>query len=242
VNGELRAFCSSRANTFRKYPFRQGSSEDVTLDEFAAIFHPATGAIWKFQQQSLAEYVVKEGGQWKAKDPAKKPQVTEDLLKFLNRSESISNVFYPGGATQPQLNYVLRPQLDPLLKDMAVELEIEGQVSQLTVFQKPFTWPSQPGAKTTGAVARLRSTTTKLGFAFASRPGIWGIFRVLQDAEPREEKAKSVIWKNTSGGVGRPEPIQPAPVQLEIVQFPGGQDVFNPRYWEGLRCPSVAVQ
>jgi len=31
------------------------------------------------------------------------------------------------------------------------------------------------------------------------------------------------------------------PVQLDIVDFPRGQDVFNPKFWDGLRCPSVAV-
>jgi hypothetical protein len=166
--------------------------------------------------------------------------VTKELLDFLNGAESITNVFYPNGATQPQFTYILRPQLDPRLKDAAVELDIDGQVNQLTVFQKPFTWPSPPGTKTTGAVARLRST---ISVAFASRGGVWGIFRVFGDAEPRALNSKPVIWTKTSGGVGRPEPIQPAPVQLEIVQFPGNQDVLNPKYWEGLQpCPRVAVQ
>ena len=59
---------------------------------------------------------------------------------------------------------------------------------------------------------------------------------------PRDLNAKLVEWKYTSSGVGRREPIEPAPVQLEIVGFPGGQDVFNPKFWEGLRCPAVAVQ
>ena len=240
VNGALRSFCNTHANTFRKYPFRSTSTEDVTLEEFASVFHPVSGAIWKFQQQSLADYVVKEGGLWKPKDPAKKPQVTKELIDFLNSAESVANVFYPNGATQPHLTYILRPQLDALPKDSAVELEIDGQVNQLTVFQKPFTWPSPPGIKSTGAVARLRTT---ISFAFASRDGVWGVFRILGDAEPRPLNSKLVVWKYTTGGMGRREPIQPAPVQVEIVQFPGNQDVFNPRYWEVLQqCPKVAVQ
>ena len=181
-----------------------------------------TGAIWKFQQQSLAELAVKEGSLWKPKDPAKKPQVTPEMLAFLNRAQSITDVFYPGGATQPQFTYTLRPQLDHRLKEFTLELEIDGQPYQLTVLRKAFNWPPPPGTKNVGAVARLRSTTSNVGFAFASRGGIWGIFRILGDAEPRELNARLVEWKNTSGGVGRPEPITPAPVQLEIVGFPGG--------------------
>jgi hypothetical protein len=52
-------------------------------------------------------------------------------------------------------------------------------------------------------------------------------------------KEKIVEW--TKGGVGRLEPIQP-PVRLEIAEFPGGVDVFNPKFFEGLRCPARAVQ
>jgi hypothetical protein len=63
----------------------------------------------------------------------------------------------------------------------------------------------------------------------------------LGDAEPRDLDSKLVEWRYTSSGVGRREPIDPAPVHLEIVE-PRGQDVFNPKFWDGLRCPSAAVQ
>ena len=241
-NNDLRNLCSSLGNTLRKYPFQSLSADDASLEEFAGIFHPATGAIWQFQQKSLAELTAKEGSIWKAKDPAKKPKVTPELLAFLNRAQSIADAFYPGGATQAHLTYTLRPQLDPRLKESSLELEIDGQPYQLTVLRKAFNWPPPPGTKNVGAVGRLRSTTSNVGIAFASRGGIWGIFRILGDAEPRELGARLVEWKNTSGGVGRPEAITPAPVQLEIVGFPGGQDVFNPKFWQGLRCPSTAVQ
>jgi hypothetical protein len=241
ANGELHTFCTSQRNILRKYPFQSSSTDDASLEEFAGIFQPVTGAIWKFQQQSLAELTVKEGSLWKAKDPTRKPQVTPELLSFLNRAQAVADVFYPGGATQPHFAYTLRPSLDKSLNEFNLELEIDGQPYQLTVLRHDFNWPPPPGTKNIGAVARLRSTTSKVGLAFASRGGIWGIFRILGDAEPRELNANQVIWKNTSGGVGRPEPITPAPVQAEIVGFPGGQDVFNPKYWEGLRCPTVAV-
>jgi type VI secretion system protein ImpL len=241
VNGELRAFCTSQANTLRKYPFRP-SNDDASMEDFAGMFQPLTGAIWRFQQQSLAELTVKEGSLWKPKDPAKKPQITQAMLDFLNRAQAVTDVFYPAGATQPHFTYTLRPNLDKSLKEFNLELEIDGQPYQLTVLRHDFSWPPPPGAKNVGAVARLRSTVSNVAFAFASRGGIWGIFRILGDAEPRDLNAKAVEWKNTSGGVGRPEPITPAPVQAEIVGFPGGQDVFNPKFWNGLRCPSVAVQ
>jgi type VI secretion system protein ImpL len=241
VNGDLHNFCFSQRTTFHKYPFQSSSSDDVSLNELAGFLQPASGAVWKFVQQSLGDLVVKEGSQWKPKDPSKKPQVTPELLAFLNRVQSAADVFYSGGASQPQLIYTLRPKLDPSFKDTILELEIDGKAyAWTTSLQKQFVWPAPPGTPTPGAVARLK--TAGPSFPFASRPGIWGIFKILGDAEERELGAKVVVWKYGSGGVGRKELIQPAPVELEIVNFPGNVDVFNPKFWVGFQCPASAVQ
>ena len=106
----------------------------------------------------MADYTVKEGGLWKSKDPAKKPQVTQGMLEFLNRAQSIANVFYPGGAAQPQFTYTLRPKLDSRLKGFTLELEIDGLAHQwVTGVQHQFSWPPAPGAKNAGAVVRLQN-------------------------------------------------------------------------------------
>jgi type VI protein secretion system component VasK len=241
INGELHNFCASERSTLRKYPFQATATDDATLDEFGALFDPMRGGVWKFVQQALGDLVVKEGAQWKPKDPSKKPQVTPELLAFLTRAQSVTDVFYPAGP-QPQFNYTFRPKLDSRLKEFTLEVDVDGRPFQFTTpLQHQFSWPAPPGTKETGAVARLRSTSN-VAIAFASRGGVWGIFRILNDAEPREIGAKLVEWRYTSSGAGRREAISPAPVQLEIVNFPGGQDVFHPKFWEGLRCPATAVQ
>ncbi len=241
VNGQLHALCASLRNTLRKYPFQQSSPQDTSLGELASWFEPARGNIWKFQAQSLGELTVKDGSQWKPKDPAKKPQVIQEMLTFLNRAQAIADVFYPAGATQPQLTYTLRPKLDSSFGGSILEFEIDGHPYQWTSsLQKQFTWPAPPDTKTLGAIARIR--TGSVAFAFASRAGTWGIFRIMGDAEPRALSGKLVEWKYSRGGDGRLEPIQPAPVRLEIVEFPGGVDVFNPKFFDGLQCPAKAVQ
>jgi type VI secretion system protein ImpL len=241
ANGGLRTFCASERSTLRKYPFQSSSNEDATLQELAALLQPGSGAVWKLQQQSLADFVVKDGPQWKPKDPAKTPQVTPAMLMFLNTAQAAANAFYGAGGNQPQLVYAFRPKLDPSLKDTILDLEIDGTPHPWTnVIQKQFTWPASVEAQNAGAIARLRNGN--IGVAFASEGGVWGIFKILRDAEPRELNAKVVEWKYTSGGVGRRELITPAPVQLEIVGFPGGVDVFNPKFWSGFGCPNVAVQ
>ncbi|MBZ5584428.1 MAG: hypothetical protein LAQ30_19890, partial [Acidobacteriia bacterium] len=241
VNAGLRAFCASARTILRKYPFQPASAEDASIDDLSALFAPGTGAVWKFQAQSLADLAVKDGLQWKPKDPAKKPQAAPEMLGFLNRAQLIADAFYPQGATQPQLTYTLRPKLDSSFANSVLELDLDGRAYQWTTgLQKQFTWPSPAGTKDLGAVARIR--TGPVVFAFASRGGPWGIFRIMADAEPRPLGARTVEWKYVRGGTGRQEPIQPAPVRLEIVEFPGGADVFNPKFFEGLQCPVRAAQ
>ncbi|MGA8026475.1 MAG: type VI secretion system membrane subunit TssM [Bryobacteraceae bacterium] len=239
VNGQLRGLCVRVRNTLRKYPFSP-SGEDASLQEVSDLFGPGTGAVWKFQADSLGDFVVKDGKQWKAKDPTKKPQVTQEILTFLNRAQAIADAFYPVGANQPHFTYTLRPKLDASYKDDVLELEIDGQAYPWTTsIQKAFTWPS-PGTGKTGVIGRIKIGS--VAFPFASRGGIWGIFRVMGDAEPRPLDSKLVEWKYVRGGDGRMEPITPAPVRLEIVDFPGGVDLFNPKFFQGLQCPIKAVQ
>jgi type VI secretion system protein ImpL len=241
INSDLRTFCSGVAPMLRKYPFRTASQDDVLPEELTRAFGPGQG-FWKFAQQSLAELVVKEGSRWKAKDPAKKPQVTTEMLAFLNRAQEILDAFYAAGTPQPQLAFTLRPTLDRSFQDSVLELEVDGQNRPWTgSLQKPFSWPAASGTKDAGAEARVR-TSGNVVFVVASRPGVWGIFRIFSDAEDRQFGAKRVEWKYSSGGVGRRGLIKPAPVTLEIVSFPGDVDVFNPRFWVDLQCPKAAVQ
>jgi type VI secretion system protein ImpL len=241
VNNQLHAMCSQIRSTTQRYPFNDASSADASMQDLAGTFAPASGAIWKFQAQSLAEYTVKDGSQWKVKDPAKKPQVTSSMLAFLNHAQTVTDAFYPSGATQPQLIYILRPKLDSSFGTSTLEFDLDGRSYLWTSsLQKQFTWPPPPDARNLGAVAKVN--VGGLSFPFASRPGLWGIFRIMGDAEPRALGSKIVEWKYLTGGSGKPEPIQPAPVRVEFVQFPGGADVFNPRFFEGLQCPVAAVQ
>jgi type VI protein secretion system component VasK len=239
INGDLRILCSHLSKVLRKYPFQPLSKEDSSLAEVAAEFAPVNGEIWKFQAKSLGELTVKEGSLWKAKDPAKKPQLTQDLLDFLNRAQSITSAFYSASGAQIGFNYTLRPRLDSSFQSSILELEVDGQLHPWTTrLQKQFTWPAAAGA-TPGAIARIKGS---FAYPFENRSGSWGIFRMMGDAEPRQPMTKLVEWKYSRVGDGRPDPIQPAPVQLDIVEFPGGVDIFNPKFFQDFHCPPTAVQ
>ena len=238
TNGELRSLCGRIKNTLRKYPFQPKSPEDASLEELSGVFAPGSGAIWKFCGEALGELVVKEGSQWKPKDPSKKPQVTQELLAFLNHAQATTDAFFPPGATQPRFSFTVRPNLDAAFGDSTLELEIDGVRFPLSVLQKDFIWPS-PNTSNRGASARIRGS---FSYAFANRRGTWGIFRIMGDAEPRALLNKTVEWKFSQVGDGPKDPIEPGPVRLEIVRFPGGADVFNPKFYDGLQCPTKATQ
>jgi type VI secretion system protein ImpL len=237
INADLGKLCQTVGGTLRKYPFQISSRDDASLGELG-VFAPATGAIWKFEAQSLAELLVKDAQGWKVKDPSNKLAPTQDLLNFLNRAQAISDALYAGGVTSPHFGYIIRPRMDN--RDLTITLDVDGQHDEWTdSLQKRFTWPAAPG-KTPGASGRIR--TGAVSFGFASRDGIWGIFRIIGDAEPRSPSSGIVEWKYTRGkDGGRAEPLDP-PVRLEFVKTPGEIDVFSPKFLEDLRCPGKAVQ
>jgi type VI secretion system protein ImpL len=232
VNGELRAFCNSETRTLHKYPFQQDSPDDVGPSEFTGVLD----ALSQFQKSSLADFTVKDGI-WKAKDSATKLQVTAQMLAFLNRAEQVRQAFYATGVTQPQFTYTLRPNLDPRWNGYSLKLEINGQAHVWTTgLQHQFSWPNATDPRNSSAALGLHGP---VDLPIDSRPGAWGIFRIFGDAEPRELNDKHVEWKH--GGIGQPGKIDP-PVQLDIAGFPGEQDIFNPKFWEGFKCPPSAVQ
>jgi type VI protein secretion system component VasK len=239
INGELSKLCLAARATLGRFPFNSRSEQDAGLAEMAAIFAPAAGSVWKFQAAALSDLVTKDGGHWKVKDPAKKPQAAPEMVAFLNRAQELADAFYPGGAAQPQLTFTLLPKLDNAWKDWTLEMELNGSTQAFTSLRKQFSWPPPPAAREAGAVIRLRRSGVAV--TAASGPGLWGIFRVMAESEPRALGSRTVEWKWMRVPGGRREPLTP-PVQMEIVEFPGGADVFNPKFFEGMQCPARAVQ
>lgn len=241
VNGAARRFCGSIDSTLRKYPF-QPSTQEASLEEVAHLFAPGAGTVWKFEADNLADSVVKDGASWKAKDGAKVPPTAETLV-FLNRAQTLTDAFFPAGASQPQLRYTLRPKLDPAFQNVFVELDVDGQPFQWkNSIQHQFNWPAS-GGSVAGAVGRV-VTGDGVSFAFASYGGTWGVFHLMSEAQPRILGTKVVEWKYSRGGgrEDRPELIKPAPVRLEFVDLPGGADVFNPKFFADFQCSGKAVQ
>jgi type VI secretion system protein ImpL len=235
---EITAGLARLAATLRpmlaKYPFQRTSSKDVTLVEFNAAFAPANGSIWAFAK-TLGAAAVKDHGQWKAGDPAAKPQVAAGLLDFLNKAERITAAFYSEGGASAHLRYTLRAKPDA---GRTVRLEADGQSHEWSVvFQTPFSWPST----TADEGARLRVLLTPGGSVpIASYGGTWGIFRVMDSGEFAQSDSGTILWKYA--GEGRREAIEP-PVQMDVLGLvPAATGVFRRGFFEGLLIPSRATQ
>ena len=107
------------------------------------------------------------------------------------------------------------------------------------MLREQFSWPAP---SPTNAEAVGRSGARSLTSAFSTQQGPWAVFRLLGDADERPLGQKTFIWTATRGASGqRLEPLD-TPVRLNMVEFPGGFDVFNRKFYTDFRCPSAAAQ
>ncbi|MFL6449173.1 MAG: ImcF-related family protein [Bryobacteraceae bacterium] len=223
-----------------KYPFNRESLNDVTLEEFDTAFAPGTGAIWEFQSKILAEVVLRNQGQWNSPVPEKKPQASPELLTFLNQAQRITDAFYPSGAPPAHFNYALRPNLDAASQDWLFVWEADGKKQTWSKDyrrQAPFAWPAAKDIERGGKLGWGQGAPNVL----YSWGGLWGIFRVMDYAEPRTLGNKVIRWKYTALG-SRHEPIVPAPIDVELVDLPAGIDVFNRDLLGAFHLPQKALR
>jgi type VI secretion system protein ImpL len=238
LEADLAKFCTTLRPLLQKYPFNP-NGQDLALKDFSDYFAPQEGKLWKFQAGSLAELAVHEGTGWKA-NPAGKIKPSQELLDFLNRSQDITKAFYSDGGAAPRLVYSVRPKMDPN-SDQVIRLRIDGQEREFSAasqLRQRFVWPASPGAPA-GAVGRTGTRTSSAGFS--SHEGGWAVFKFFGDAETRPARNRLIEWKKGRGPSGNFEPIEP-PVRLEVVDFPGDVDVFNPSFLSGYGCPKKATQ
>jgi type VI secretion system protein ImpL len=244
TNAAAKTFCNSFQPLLKKYPFSPSAPEspvsEATLKDLQDYFAPDEGKIWKFQKSALVDLTTLDGKVWKPNPASQKLKPTQELLDFLNWAQQLRMAFFSDG-NSPHLTYSLRTVLASGSKQV-IQLTIDGQSHEFTAdhqLQHTFTWPAAAGVE---AKADGRSGTAGYTAGFDSHYGLWAAFRLFGDAIHREPGAVAIEWKETKGGTGRPQPLEP-PVQLEFVGgFPAGVDVFNPDFFKGFGCPLKAAQ
>jgi len=234
-NGELAQFCRAMSPILTKYPFGSASPVDATLNDVANGFAPMGGLVWKYVQQSGSDLVVRMGQEWQPNPALQGMRVAPELLAFLNRSQQLTGALFTESGIK--VRYVLRPVPG---QSITIRLTLDGdELNSRNPLQKTFYWPAAAGAKA-GADGTVEAGG---GFStgFGHFDGIWGVFKLFQNADERPNGKGVVQWSEIRGrGVAVPQKLNP-PAKIELVELPGGVDLFNPRFFDALQCPARAV-
>jgi type VI secretion system protein ImpL len=175
---EVLPFC--RRATASRYPFVRGTTQDVTLDDFARLFGPG-GLLDAFFQKYLSPFVETAASTWQWRPVGdsslgSSPQV----LREFQRAAEIKEAFFGAGAT-PSVKFQLRPiSMDSSIERFALDLDGQ-QVSYSHGPARPtaLVWPGPGGA---GQVTIEMSPPAATGRSAQTLIGPWAWFRLLDDA------------------------------------------------------------
>ncbi len=236
LNAKGRSLCAQFGVLMRKYPFRPEATAEATLAEVAAIFQPGTGALWSFYNQSLREYLVRQGEQFVA-NPASKIRLNPAFVRFFNRAASFSEALYPGGSAQAKLAYNVTLRLPAGMQSISLMVDNQmltaGRGGAATL---GFIWPGS-GAQQVRLVGRFGGSPP---LTFASYQGLWAVFRFFGDAD-RSRTAGNVTsleWVPKQGRAAQPMRLpdgSPLTVRFEVQS---SAPVFQKGYLSGLACVS----
>jgi type VI protein secretion system component VasK len=163
-------------------------------------------------------------------------------VAVFNRLAGISEALFQGGGSQPQMRFTLKLQAGENIQSVTMALHGETLMASAgqAAVEKTFLWPgSAPRARVD---ARAGST---ISFSFE---GLWAVFQMMGDAEPRAPLARFIELRRIRGGRRAVAEEVPGPdgrpivVKLEVVELPVGGDAFHPTFFTNLVCPSRATQ
>jgi len=235
-NDDLKKFCADMRPILAKYPFNPMSLTDATLNDLESGFSPVKGHVSKYIQTSGSDLWVKTPpAGWGPNTALQGMTVSPELRLFLERSQQLSGTLFADNGNLRQLQYVLRS----VRQNVVFHLVIDGndKLHSPDLLQKTFEWPAPSGARP-GAEGVFDEGA---GGGFGQYPGLWGVFHLFQNADERALEAKDITWSETRGrGEAIPQKLKQTP-KIQVVTFPGGVDLFNPKFFDALKCPARAV-
>lgn len=207
-------WCTAVARPFSaslrgRYPYdREG--QDAPLADFIAFYRPTTGILWGFYETTLARDIARVGAQFSPTSAegvgsAYGPQ----LISFLERSNAISEAFFPAGSAVPRVEFEVRVHPTPGVA--TTTLVVDDQRYEYRNGPEAWTrmhWPGEGDAL--GGSLRVR------GAAIDERvehSGEWGFFRLLDAGTARAlpaERGISVAFRVETQGVDVVIDIRPA--------------------------------
>ncbi len=240
INGKARAFCAAFADVANKFPFNAAANSEVSLQELNAIFRPREGKLWMFYEESLRNFIQKQGNNYQS-NPSAGLQMNPAFVNFFNNAARFSETMYPGGANEPNLRYSLQFQKSDLIREVTIALD--GQTAKLTGAEgaRAYTWPGS-GAHSVRLSGKVQGGSE---FEFQNFEGLWAVFHFFADADRREPagSAYNLDWVVRQGRQGRPLTVGDKEVTYRFtVDAGGGAPVFNKDFLSSLRCVPVAAR
>jgi type VI secretion system protein ImpL len=229
LNGAGKRLCEQFGQISGKYPFNPKSSEEVSIDQFNAVFAPKTGALWTFfDNNKMSQFIAKQGAKYQSTSSGT-VNINPAFLEFFNHAADVTETFFPAGSPSPKFAYTLKAMPSNL---EGVILKVGSETLSGMGQQKTFYWtgvPEQVVASTQG------------GDILGTFPGAWAIFHFVADAHAHG--SGSIIdleWVQQSNGrtIMLPDGKSKSyNFQLQV----NGWNPFGASGLAGMRCePHVA--
>ena len=225
------------------YPFQDGANE-ADMAKLTAYLNPTDGKFSKFYDDRLKRYFEESNGQLKLKDSAD-IKFTDDFVAYLNAAMNLRKALF---GTSPTAKFEYEFSLQPV-QGGPVEITIDGQkaTSDATGSIKG-TFPAS-GTDTgvfinsAGSSAASTSTTTPAANTNTAPkpvssdgggkryPGIWGLFRFVDDGKPQKQAGGEYLLSYSVGGRSVSATIKPT-----------GGDLFDKNVFRSLKAPQNFIK
>jgi len=206
-----------------RYPFSQGSAQDVPLADFAKVFGPA-GELSTYFSAKLQPEVDMSTAQWR---PRQGSQVPAEVIFPFQRAAAIRDAFFPSGGQPGFAVDLVLVSADPSIAE--VVLETEGQVLRFATSRKDVQrvqWPGpKPGSGARLALAAAPGAPAAGGLA---AEGNWALFRLVDRARVEQAGGPERLRLSFS--------VDAKPVVLEL-RAGSVRNPFALRDLQSFRCP-----
>jgi type VI secretion system protein ImpL len=239
ANQAAKSVCGEVSALAKKYPFKTSSPSEASMPETEHVFRPGDGILYTFWDQTLKNYVDKNGNSYTAK-LGSTVQVSPDFLRFFNRAMDFSRALYRDGKS-PHIVFTMRALATPGID--SDRLVFDGQVLQATSQggeAKEFTWPGQGKAG-----AELYANYGRGDFLLINDDGLWATFRFFGRADKFDESGGlyHLQWIPRQGDPPQPS-RRPDGSVLSFsfdLDLKGAPPIFKKGYLAGMDCPPGAA-
>lgn len=221
------AFCQRFGGVGSRFPFSPEASAEATAEDVDAIFRPGDGALWRFYEEELADYMEERGGGYEARTGLPVP-LSPTFVRFFNQAAAFSEALY-GGGQGPAVAFSFRIRTDEALP--AATFRLDGRAHTFTRVQ-----PAQVSwfwDATTARSAAISGTVDgqEVQLLESDRPGTWALFRLFQLADwtSRDATSHELRWDVP----GR---------SFSVVAELRGTSVFRRDFMSGLGCVSQVAR